>query len=128
MAIIQSNFGKPGNYEMVVKEGRKLVHYWRANYDRLKDVSYWTPEEARDDYSVCPWYKSQEFGAHVGSRPSLLQSNFGRCGNFELLVTEKGRLRHYWRDNDCSGLPWKQGDRRFLFEEEKSRLILRHLG
>jgi len=97
-AMIQSNFGNVGNLELVVKEGNKLRHYWRDN-----------------DAPGLPWHKGILFGDNVRSAPALIQSSFGNVGNFELVVREWGgptvgyKLRHYWRDNDASGLPWHKG-------------------
>ena len=39
----------------------------------------------------------------------LIQGNFGNKGNFEVLVREGVKLRHYWRNNDAAGLPWNKG-------------------
>jgi hypothetical protein len=40
----------------------------------------------------------------------LLQSGFGRRGNFELVLPlASGGLAHRWRDNDATNLPWKAG-------------------
>jgi hypothetical protein len=54
--------------------------------------------------------RSIEEAALVGpfsGNPSLIQSNFGTKGNFELVVPLiSGGLSHYWRNNDDSELPW----------------------
>ena len=89
MCLIQSNFGTKGNFEAVLREGNHLVHYWRNN-----------------DASGFPWHKTVLFGDNVDSAPALIQSNFGGKGNFELVVKEGNKLRHYWRNNDASGFPW----------------------
>ena len=91
-AMIQSNFGNIGNFELVVREGNKLRHYWRNN-----------------DAPGFPWHKGVLFGDSVSSAPAMIQSSFGNMGSFELVVREGDRLRHYWRDNDASGLPWHKG-------------------
>jgi len=91
-AMIQGNFGYRGNFELVVREGTRLRHYWRAN-----------------DASGYPWHTGPLFGSNVTSAPTLIQSNFGYFGNFELVVREGTRLRHYWRDNDTPGYPWHKG-------------------
>jgi hypothetical protein len=75
-AFIQSAFGKQGNFEMLVPEGERLVHYWRDN-----------------DAPGFPWHQ----GSDVVAAPSLtapikyavkgatlLQGNFG--GNLEAVV------------------------------------------
>jgi len=91
-ALIRSNFGVKRNFELVVREGEKLRHYWRDN-----------------DAPGLPWKKGVLFGDSVDSAPALIQSNFGYTGNFELVVREGERIRHYWRDNHISGYPWKKG-------------------
>ncbi|MCJ7516326.1 MAG: hypothetical protein MUO89_10290 [Dehalococcoidia bacterium] len=91
-AMIRSNFGTKGNFEVVVKEGTQLRHYWRDN-----------------DASGFPWNQGPLFGSNVGSAPAMIRSNFGTKGNFEVVVREGNRLRHYWRNNDASGFPWNQG-------------------
>jgi len=45
----------------------------------------------------------------VTGNPALIQSSFGRQGNFELVVPQGDRLRHYWRDNDRPERPWRRG-------------------
>jgi hypothetical protein len=91
--FIQGNYGKPGNFEVVVRtrDGR-LAHWWR------EDGPPWT------------WSESVRFGAEVAfSGASLIQSSYGTQGNFELVcVLEGGRMQHWWRDND-HGAAWKEG-------------------
>lgn len=36
----------------------------------------------------------------------VIQSNFGRQGNFEMVVPLGSRLAHFFRDNDAPGRPW----------------------
>ncbi|MGD2249901.1 MAG: hypothetical protein PVF58_15950 [Candidatus Methanofastidiosia archaeon] len=81
-----------GNFELVGREGTKLRHYWRHN-----------------DANKLPWNKGVLFGDNVDSAPALIQSNFGNKGNFELVVREGTKLRHYWRHNDANELPWNKG-------------------
>lgn len=92
-AMIQSNFGQMGNFELVVREGNKLRHYWRDN-----------------DAPGLSWHKGALFGDNVNSAPALIQSNYGFVGNFEVVVREGDKLRHYWRNNDTPGFPWNMGD------------------
>jgi len=93
MYLVQSNFGVNfGNFEAVFDEGDRLVHYWRKNH-----------------HGAFPWYKSVEFGDTIGSVPALIQSNFGKQGDFEVVVREGNKLRHYWRDNDDPTFPWNKG-------------------
>lgn len=41
-----------------------------------------------------------------GGDPVMLQGNWGVAGNFELLVPNGSRVRHYARDNDNGAAPW----------------------
>jgi hypothetical protein len=89
-SLIQSNFGVPGNLEVVARRGDRLVHYWRE--------------------SGPPWRWSGPipFGAPGASgNPALIQGIFGGRGNFEVVTPlASGGLAHYWRNNDQPGLPW----------------------
>jgi len=91
-SLIQSNFGGRGNFELVVREGDQLRHYWRDNDD-----------------PTLPWYQGALFGSKASSAPALIQGSLGSRGNFEIVVYEGDRLRHYWRDNDDPALPWYCG-------------------
>jgi hypothetical protein len=95
MYFIQSNLGNNGNFELVVREGNQLRHYWRDN----------------DDPSF-PWHKGDLFGDNVSSAPALIQSNLGDKGNFEVVVVEGNGylLRHYYRDNDDPNFTWHKGE------------------
>lgn len=79
--FIQSNYGAPGNFEVVVRtaDGR-LNHWWRDN----------------------SWHDGGRFGTDIAlSGPSLIQSHYGARGNFELVaVLSNGKMQHWWRDND----------------------------
>ncbi len=89
--FIQSNYGAPGNFEVVVrtKDGR-LNHWWRM------DGPPWT------------WSDGGRFGSNIAlGGPSLIQSHYGKQGNFELVaVLDGGQMQHWWRDNDA-GMVWK---------------------
>src|SRR6516164_4850263 len=89
-ALIRSNFGVVGNFEVVVKKGDQFCHYWRDN-----DAGGW-------HFTVCR-------GQGVASAASLIQSSYGNQGDFEVVFrTTNGQLCHYYRDNDDieHGLPW----------------------
>jgi hypothetical protein len=43
----------------------------------------------------------------VTGDPILIQGNWGRQGNFELLVPQGDVINHYFRDNDDPNLPWR---------------------
>ena len=49
------------------------------------------------------------FGSGFDGLPSLIQSNYGIQGNFELVVPVGGQhpqLQHWWRNNDDANMPW----------------------
>jgi hypothetical protein len=95
-AIIQSDFGgaAQGNFEVVVPEGKNLVHYYRDNR-----------------FPTGPWYRAAVITDRATGPASLIQSRFGRQpgGNFELVVQEGGALVHYYRDNTQASSPWLRG-------------------
>ncbi|HTS53534.1 MAG TPA: DUF4185 domain-containing protein, partial [Burkholderiales bacterium] len=94
--IIQSDFrsGAHGNFEVAVREGASLVHYWHDN----SDVN-------------SPWRRGQTISSSPGGPASMIQSDFraGGHGNFELVTVEGGSLVHYWRDNSDVSTPWRRG-------------------
>jgi hypothetical protein len=85
--FIQSNYGAPGNFEIVVRTADShLNHWWRDGSG---------------------WHDGGRFGANIAlSGPSLIQSHYGAAGNFELVaVLNNGQMQHWWRDND-HGMLW----------------------
>ena len=42
----------------------------------------------------------------VTGNPSLIQSNWGRVGNFEMLAPQWNRVGQFFRDNDSAAFPW----------------------
>jgi hypothetical protein len=90
--IIQSNLGSPGNFEVVVLEGNELWHHWHDN----SNVN-------------SPWQRGQRISAHANGPGSIIQSNFGTPGNFEVVVLEGNNLVHYWHDNSNVNSPWQTG-------------------
>jgi hypothetical protein len=89
LTLIQSNFGDPGNLEMVARSGNKLAFFWRDSWPELK------------------WNGPEIIASGVTGEPSMIQSSFGNKGNFELVVPlELGGLAYYWRDNDDDNLKW----------------------
>ncbi len=85
-ALIQSNYGNKGDFEVVVPLAvGGIARYFRANDDEM--LSWHGP--------IC-------FGADVGPIEgiALIQSNFGEKGNLELVATDVGghRLMHFWCD------------------------------
>ncbi|MFD5144378.1 C1 family peptidase [Streptomyces sp. NPDC058401] len=90
-AFIQSDYGAPGNFEVVVRtaDGR-LNHWWRIN------GAPWT------------WNDGGRFGsgiAHFG--PALVQT---RARHLDLVATRTdGRMQLWWRD-DPNGFVWRPGE------------------
>jgi hypothetical protein len=86
-AMIQSRFGRMGNYEVVVPVSGGLAFYRRQN----------------DDPSM-PWSSPVFFGAGIGEIEgvALIESRFGDPGNLEIVVTVRNgstrSLAHFWCD------------------------------
>lgn len=91
VALIQGNFGLPGNLEVVARAGDRLIHLWR-------DGSF-------------AWHTGVTIATGVTGTPALIQGRYGVNGNFEVLVPDAVHgLRHFWRNNDPgTGLPWSAG-------------------
>ena len=89
--MIQSNYGNPGNLEVVANAGGKLQFFFRDS----GPLFIWNgPFEI-------------EHGFAVAGNPVLIQSRFGVKGNFELVVpAASGGLTHFWRNNDNPLMPW----------------------
>jgi len=94
--IIQSNFksGSHGNFEVVVPEGNKLVHYWHDNSD-----------------VTLPWQNGGVITLDATGSATMIQSDFGSGGhgNFEVVVIENHTLVHYFHDNSNVNNPWQRG-------------------
>jgi len=90
VTMIQSNFGSPGNLELIARVGDTLQFFWR------------------DSGPAFNWNGPFQIGGPgVSGNPVLIQSRFGAQGNFELVVPlAGGGLAHYWRNNDDPSLPW----------------------
>ena len=89
--FIQSNYGAPGNLEVIVRRrGGLLAHWWRDNGT---------------------WHDGGTIADRVRmSGPSFVQANVGRRGNFYVVcVTDFRSMQLHWRDNDGSGL-WARGE------------------
>jgi len=92
--FLQSNFGQPGNLEVVFRSaGGQLVHWWRTNGPP------WT------------WSESARFGQGVAlSGSSLIQSHYQKPGNLELVaVLNNGAMQHFYRD-DINRTGWHAGE------------------
>jgi len=89
VALIQSNLGAAGNLEMVARSGDRLIFYWRESGDQSS------------------WSGPEIIAEGVAGSPSIVQSTFGKRGNFEVVVPlAAGGFAHLWRDNDDQELRW----------------------
>jgi hypothetical protein len=77
--LIQSTFGSPGNFEVVVPAPIGLVHCWHDNSDKDR---VWSSATLVAPGSTGP-------GSLVQNREN---------GNLEVVVLHGQELRHYWRD------------------------------
>jgi hypothetical protein len=89
VSLIQSNFGSPGNLEVMAVANGQLNHFWR-------DSSGWNG----------PFVIPSSVGIVAGV-PGFIQGTFGLIGNFEVVApSSSGGLVHFWRNNDDPSLPW----------------------
>lgn len=90
-ALIQN---RNKNLEALVLEGQQLKLYWRDDHD---PEGLWRPGGLVAD-------QASASGAFV-------QAVHGPADNpnFEAVVPEGDRLRHYWRDHSRAGWPWMPG-------------------
>lgn len=98
--IIQSRIrdGRHGNFEVVVCEGKQLVHYWKDNADLAS-----------------PWRRGQVITTKATDGGCILHGSFGSVGNFEVILPEENQtLSHYWNVNE--GAVGSEGER-FYFEK-----------
>ena len=95
VTMIESNFGTPGNLEVIARTGDRLIFLWR---DSTQPLAWHGPFPlVADGVPV----------TGVADNPLLIQSKFGTKGNFELVVPlNLGGFAEYWRDNDNPTLPW----------------------
>ncbi|HMV67096.1 MAG TPA: DUF4185 domain-containing protein, partial [Myxococcota bacterium] len=93
VALIESNFGTPGNLEVIARVGDRLaLYYW--------DGALWR--------GPVPVIADGVEISGVSGAPSLLQSTWGTHGNFELAAPlATGGIGLWFRDNDAPGLPWR---------------------
>ncbi|MFI0515782.1 hypothetical protein ACH3Y9_40370 [Streptomyces sp. WSLK1-5] len=83
ITMIQSNFGSPGNLELIARSGDKLNFYWR---------------DSGPDFH---WNGPGQIATGATGNPVLIQSRFGSKGNFELLYPSvNGGITFMWRNNE----------------------------
>jgi len=89
LTMIQSNYGSPGNMELIARVGDTLQFFWR------------------DSGPAFQWNGPFQIGAGAAGNPVLIQSRFGRQGNFELAYPAVGGgIGFMWRNNDDPAMPW----------------------
>lgn len=98
VALIQSNFGDPGNLEIVAVMGSGpnsfLAHFWRSSSGDWSEPN------------VIPLAGLPGGAVPIGV-PAFIQSKHGFKGNFEVIVgLSTGGFAHITRDNDTSDLHW----------------------
>lgn len=99
VSLIQSNYGKHLEVIAIVKS--KLIFTFRDD-----SFKWATPIPIETEYNVT-------------GNPALIQSKFGKQGNFELVVpAASGGLFHFWRDNNdgTKPSPWSKAT---LFAEDQ---------
>ena len=98
VAFLQSNFGSPGNLEIVAlvgpAEAASMVHWWRTG-----DGEWNGP--------IPVTLNDLPTGASLQGAPAFLQSRQGSQGDFEVVVPlSTGGLAHIRRDNDSADFHW----------------------
>jgi hypothetical protein len=89
VTMIESNYGNPGNLEVIARAGGALQFFWR------------------DSGPAFHWNGPFQIAAGAAGNPVLIQGRFGSPGNFEMVVpAAAGGLAHYWRDNTQASMPW----------------------
>jgi hypothetical protein len=99
-SFIQSSLKTPGSvhgsFEVVVREGSDLVHYWHDSSQPTK-----------------PWVRGQTIATTATGGGSIIQSSFKPMptapGNFEVVFQEGSSVTHYWHDNTNPNNPWVRG-------------------
>jgi Domain of unknown function (DUF4185) len=106
VSLIQSDFGRSrhGNFEAVIVQDGQLWHWSRDNSD-----------------VHLPWVRGQRVTSEqdeVTGPGCIIQSTSsnGQHGNFEVIVPLRQangaiELRHFYRDNSDTHLPWVRGQR-----------------
>ena len=90
ISLIEGPFGTPGNLEVVINGGGRLLHLWRDSAGSWKHTTT----------KIAP-------ATAVIGFPSLIQTKSGTKGDFELIApAESGGLVQLWRNNDNEKYPW----------------------
>ena len=89
-----------GNFEVIVYEGKQLVHYWKDNSD-----------------PASRWRRRQVISNRASGQGSIIHGSFSQYGtadNFEVVMPdENGRVTHYYNVNE--GLPNSEAERFYFW-------------
>ncbi|MBI3272982.1 MAG: beta-lactamase family protein [Planctomycetes bacterium] len=86
VALVQGNYGHPGNLELVLRVGAKLFHFYRKGN---------------------AWLGGKEFFDRAAGQPAFLQGRHGGRGHFEVVTPlVGGGFAHLYRDNE-EGQTWR---------------------
>jgi len=89
VTMIQSNYGNPGNFELMALAGNDLYFFWRESGPAFN------------------WNGPFHIASGIPGNAFLIQSRFGTKGNFELVAPlTGGGLAHFWRNNNDPAMPW----------------------
>ncbi len=89
VSIIQSNYGNPGNLEVMCVAAGSIYFFWR------------------DSGPAFSWNGPFHIASGVSGDVALIQSRFGTKGNFEMVAPlAGGGVGHWWRNNDNPSMPW----------------------
>jgi hypothetical protein len=95
VTMIQSNFGNPGNLEVIARRGERLLFFWRDSGPAFQ----WN--------GPFPVIANGHEVTGVRGNPVLVQSKFGRKGDFHLIAPlASGGGAFFFRENDNPTLPW----------------------
>jgi hypothetical protein len=99
--ITQSSFGtergERGNFEVVVLQGTRLVHYWHPNGE-----------------PTLAWHRGQMISQSATGPGCIIQSDIGtgsgHAGNLEVVVQEGDHVTHYFHNSSAPpSSPWIRG-------------------
>ena len=105
-SMTQSSFGPKGNFEVVVPEGRNLVHHFIDASDFSKG-----------------WQRRGVISDRTTGPGSVIQSSVGPKGNFEVAVLEGRSLVHHFIDT-CDFSKGRQREPSRLSSREREVLSL----
>lgn len=96
VAMIQSSLGQKGDFEVIVaRASGGLQHFRRLN----------------DNLPLPVWVAGPIFGTGVYRGVTIIQSDYGTEGNFEVVASrDGGGLEHFYRDNDAPTPEWSAGN------------------